>query len=183
MNWFENTAMKESVLGGLIFVPLALCMRGGIWSDPYPTAPSSLRGSTSLHLPADLESTYRFLANDVNANCDVLFTMPGMGSLNFWSGVPTPNGLNLTAWMKGFSAEQQQQILEVLQTNPRACVIYNADIVAFWGTTSADLNALPLARYILSSMPKVSEKQGYEIRIHPQRNSPWIEADARSSTK
>jgi hypothetical protein len=83
--------------------------------------------------------------------------------------------------MKGLSLEQQQQILEILQRDTKACVIYNADLIDFWKTTPADLEKLPLARYILTEMPTVSRKQDYEIRVHPQRSSPWIEANSRSS--
>lgn len=180
--WLGETFPKESVLGGLVVLPLAVAMlRSGIRLERHSAPPSSLRGATSLHLPPEVEATYQFLANNIRANCDVLFTMPGMGSLNFWSGVPTPNGLNLTAWMKGLNPEQQRQILEALQINPRACVVYNPDRLRGWGTTAQDLDELPLARYVLYDMPKISQKQGYEIRVHPQRTSPWIEVGARSS--
>ncbi|MGH9597484.1 MAG: hypothetical protein ACRD3K_11865, partial [Edaphobacter sp.] len=137
----------------------------------------------SLHLSKDVEDTYQVLAEDVRTNCDVLFTMPGMGSFNFWSEVPTPNGLNQTAWMKGLSLEQQQRILQILQKDAKACVIYNAGLVSFWKTTLDDLNELPLARYILYEMPNVSQKRGYEIRVSPQRNAPWIEASPRSTSR
>ena len=172
----------ESVFGGLVIVFLAVIMLGSGTLRHAPSNPSSsLRGASSLHLPASMEGTYEFLANDVAANCDVLFTMPGMGSLNFWSGAPTPNGLNLTAWMKGLEVKQQEQILQILKTQPRACVVYAAELVSSWETSREELDGLPLARYILYKMPVVAQKGGYEIRVSPQRNSPWIDAATRSS--
>lgn len=165
-DWLGDRLRKESALGGLVVVALAVAIfRSGIWPGRYSSPPSALPGTASLHLSAAMEDTYQFLANNIRANCDVLFTMPGMGSLNFWSGVSTPNGLNLTAWMKGLDPEQQQQILQILQDNPRACVVYNADLVRFWGTTPKELDALPLARYILYDMREVAQKRGYEIRV------------------
>jgi hypothetical protein len=101
--------------------------------------------------------------------------MPGISSFKFWSGVPTPNGSNLTAWMKAFSPERQKQILDILQSNPRACVLYNKALVGFWGSTTEELARLPLASYISDYMPIVAEEGRYEIRVNPTRNSPWIE--------
>ena len=181
-DWLEQTCSKESILGGVIVCAIPLLMlHDGTLHRHYHALSLSLPGASSLHLSMGEEDTYQVLAKDIQTNCNVLFTMPGMGSFNFWSEVPTPNGLNLTAWMKGLSLDQQQEILQILQRDPKACVIYNADLIGFWKTTPDDLEKLPLARYILYEMPKVSRKQGYEIRVHPQRSSPWIEANPRSS--
>jgi len=113
---------------------------------------SALAGSSMLHLPPEQEHDYEFIARSVGANCEVLFTMPGMGSFNFWSGIPAPNGSNLTAWMKGLNAERQQRILNILESVPDACVVYNPTLVKFWGVKEKDLAALPLANYILNQM-------------------------------
>jgi hypothetical protein len=167
----------ESVLGGLVIVFLAVVMlRTGPLNRHSSDPSSSLRGSSSLHLPPSQEGTYEFLADDVAANCDVLFSLPGMGSLNFWSGVPTPNGMFLGAWMKALSAEEQQEILDLLKKDPKACVVYNEKIAVWWGPTVQDMDALPLAHYIMHDMPKVAEREGYEIHVHPQRASPWVAA-------
>ncbi len=102
-----------------------------------------------------------------------------MGSFNFWSGVPTPNGFNLTAWVKGFSRERQQEILDILAADPRACAVYNQEMAGGWGDTPEELARLPLARFITLEMPMTSERLGYEIHVHPRRNSPWIGGDSR----
>jgi hypothetical protein len=136
--------------------------------------PSNLSGSASLHLKPDQESRYEFLVGNIRANCDMLFTLPGMGSLNLWSGVPTPNGSNLGPWVRALNSERQQQILQIIQADPRACVVYNSELVPFWRTTPQELRTLPLPSYILRDMPKAADRDGYEIRIHPNRNSAWI---------
>jgi hypothetical protein len=101
-----------------------------------------------------------------------------MGSLNFWSEVPTPNGFNLTAWMRGFSPERQEQILKIMENDPRACVVYNAELVDFWTATAQDLDTSPLSKYILNQMHVVAQRNGYQILVQPHRESPWIFADA-----
>jgi hypothetical protein len=167
----------DSILGVLVIVFLAVIMLGSGALRHHLSNPSSaLRGASSLNLPPTMEGTYEFLANDVAANCDVLFSLPGMGSLNFWSGVPTPNGMFLGAWMRALSAEEQQDILDLLKKDTKACVVYNEKIALWWGPTVQEMNTLPLAHHIIHDMPKVAERQGYEIHVHPQRTSPWVEA-------
>ena len=134
---------------------------------------STLNGSSLLHLRPDQELDYKFLSRNIAANCSILFTMPGMGSFNFWSGVPTPNGSNVSAWMKLLDAERQQQILDRLQSTRGACVVYNPGLMRLWDIRQEEILALPLAQYILTAMPKAITRGGYEIRIHPNRGSPW----------
>jgi len=174
-----NAHRQESLIGGFLALGLAsLMLLMGAWPGHYATPPSSLPGSASLHLPRDLEDRYESLAADIRANCSALFTMPGMGSLNFWSGIPTPDGLNMTAWMRAFSPEQEQQVLDDLERNPRSCVVYNEDLAHFRGSTNQDLVGRPLAHYILFEMREVRREGGYAIFVEPQRDSPWIEAGA-----
>jgi hypothetical protein len=170
-------AMKESTVGILAILLAIVLVQREVWRQPYPFPPSSLPGATSLHLSPEMEDTYQFLARNVKENCDILFTLPGMGSLNFWSETPTPNGSNLTGWMKGFSLEKQEDILKILENDPRACVVHNAELTSFWTATAQDLDASPLAKYILGQMRVVAQRGGYEILVHPRRESPWVDAD------
>jgi hypothetical protein len=170
----DNPQWQESILAGLLALAFAFVMVRSS-ARAYNTPPSSLRGAASLHLRKDLEDRYESLAENIKTNCSMLFTMPGMGSLNFWSGVAPPNGYNHNGWMRSFSLLQQEQILHILWANPRSCAVYNEDLAHFWGSTNQDLDKLPLARYIIYDMRKVYEKNGYEIRVHPQRNSPWVD--------
>jgi hypothetical protein len=170
---------KDSVLGGLIAFVLMVGMSGsGSLAWRYPYTASRLRGAASLHFPAEEEDRYLFLAGNIAANCDVLVTLPGMGSLNYWSGVPTPNGSNMTAWMRVFDGERQQRILGLLRSDPRACSVYSASRTRMWGATAEELAVSPLARYIIDEMPRVAAIDDYEIRVSPRRGSAWTEAVA-----
>ena len=164
--------LREPVLAGFLALGFSAVLLAS-FARGFPNPASRLRGSTSLHLAPAVESRYQTLAANLQANCDMLFTLPGMGSLNYWSGVPTPNGWNLTAWVRGFDLPHQQRILGLLQADPQSCAVYNRELDGFWGTSAQDLAASPLARYITSTMPKVFEDEGYEIRVHPHRTAPW----------
>jgi hypothetical protein len=171
--WSWGGSLSESLLAGVLLVGLVIAMSySETWSKRHAYSPSRLHGSASLHLPAQEEDRYLFLANTIRANCDVLFTLPGMGSLNYWSGVPTPNGSNLNAWMRLFRPERQQQILDILKKTPRSCAVYNPTLVTFWQVTPEEMRALPLAHYVTTEMRTIAEKDGYEIRVHPRRDTP-----------
>jgi hypothetical protein len=177
--WRERAAQVSqrklqlgSVISGVLLLAAAGKAAVSIGLRNFPPA-SSLPGSSLLHLRPDQERDYEFLSHSIAANCSILFTMPGMGSFNFWSGVPTPNGWNVTIWMKLLDSGQQQQILAQLRSMPEACVIYNPTLVAMWHTSQQELRSLPLAEYILAEMQKVTSTGGYEIRVHPERAAAW----------
>ena len=169
----------ESIVGALILIGVVIEVnRTGRLHSNYPFPPSSLPGSSSLHLPPDLEATFETLSKDVRTNCGVLFTMPGMGGFNLWSGVATPDGFNYDAWMRGLPLNEQQQTLQRLESNPSACVIVQPASLSVWGVPNGGIETLPLARYILEDMPVVFRtggKWGYEIRVSPNRPVPWFE--------
>jgi hypothetical protein len=170
---WPSRALCNGAAGALIVLVVA----SGMWlsglrlgAHPYPA--SGLRGAAGLHLPVQQEENYRFLSDTIAANCSVLFTMPRMGSFNLWSGVAAPLVSNAAVSMKSFTWERQKPVLDLLQSDPRACVLYNRELLEFWQTSPEDLARLPLAKYILDEMPKFAEKGGYEIRMKPHRISP-----------
>jgi hypothetical protein len=177
-NWRVPIA-EAPMLGALVFAALVFQMfRTGMLQAKYPFPASSLRGSSSLHLPPELEAQDETLAGTIQANCTMLFTMPGMGSFNFWSGVPTPDGFNEDNWMRGVPLFEQQQTLQKLESNPSACVLVRPMMLSVWGVPDGGIDTLPLAHYILHDMPVVFGAWGpwgYEIRVSPNRRAPWIE--------
>jgi len=177
---------SQPALLGLIAVVLGMALaaigqeRGYRFLSRYPA--SGLPGSGLVRMIPSQAAFFREMATTLRMNCDTLFTMPGMGSLNFWSGVPTPNGSNLTVWVKAFNAERQQDILDILKTRPRACVVYHPQILASWmpGGTQETENTL-LGSFILKKMRVADERQGYEIRVMAERTVPWIYGNGKAA--
>lgn len=165
----------DALLAGLILFVLAGLSLDLSFHSRFPPPSTRLKGTTWVHLPAEQTSEYESVAASVSRNCDMLFTMPGMGSFNIWSGVPTPNGWNLTAWMKGFGTDRQAEILSILRSDPEACAVVNPRIVHFWEKDEASIAALPLAHYLTMEMPKVAWFGAYELHVHPERKSPWLD--------
>jgi hypothetical protein len=134
-----------------------------------------LPGARLLHMPAAKASIYRRLAESVHTNCDMLFTMPGMGSLNVWSETPPPNGFNLTAWMVGFTAQEQEAIRSRLQQAARPCVVYNPDLARAWIPPGIHLDPdAPMVDYVLHKTRTVLVVGNCEIRVPYSRRAPFI---------
>ena len=74
-------------------------------------------------------------------------------------------------------SDRQQRILGRLRAAPDACVLYNPALVRSWQPNQKEVEALPLAHYILFDMPKIAARGPYEIRVHPQRKSIWHSID------
>jgi hypothetical protein len=169
------------MIGAVVFAAVVLSMgRRGFLRASYPNPASSLQGASSLHLPPELEVGFETLSSDLQTNCKILFTMPGMGGFNFWSGVPTPDGFNEDNWMRGVPLSEQQQTLQEVESNPSACVLVRRDMLPVWGVPEGGVDTLPLARYIDNDMPIVFTGWGYEIHVSPRRTQPWVERASSS---
>jgi hypothetical protein len=174
VNEVRSSFGLDTLVGSALLIVLAGLSIHLSTYNQFPPVPTKLRGSNWLHRPSAQVANYESLVQNVSANCSVLFTMPGMASFNMWSEVPTPNGWNLTAWMNGFPAERQAEILGLVKADPRSCAIVNPAIVHFWDRDEGSVAALPLAHYVTTDMPKVAQFGDYEIHVNPERTTPWV---------
>ena len=133
-----------------------------------------LPGSHALHLNPNYAARFRWLAGTLHENCDVLYGIPELGSLNFWAEVPTPNGLNMGGWPTAFTHAEQQSIVDVLRRTPRACIVHNEKLRRFWAPYGERKDA-PLVDYIFTETKPVSQSGDYEIRIVKTSVSQWRE--------
>ena len=131
--------------------------------------PVDFYGANRLRLPAEDAAVYTFLVNNIEADCDQLFSMPGIFSLNLWTRKETPNGFNATAWMQLFDENQQQAVIEDLKKSSRPCVVYYAPL-AQGGVRQPRVRDFPLARYILDNF-KIEASDG-EYHLMTRRAAP-----------
>jgi hypothetical protein len=127
-------ARTAAILLLLATTKLAVALGCGIRSEwqAFRSPASTLAAAHSLHLPPEQEMRYDFLVANVKRNCRLLFSIPGMGSLNLWSGVPAPNGWNVGAWMRVFDLEHQHRIVEILRAERLSCVVEDTSMLGFW---------------------------------------------------
>ena len=162
-------------LGWLVALGLVVAMwSSGTWHWGYAYPSSGLRGAGWLHLPPEQARTLRQLSADIGANCSELFTTPRMASFHFWSGIAAPDLGVTPPSSKLYTAAEGQAIVARLDRNPGVCVLYNRSLLEFWHTTPADLEESGLAEYLLRRMPEAEVVAGYELRVHPRRETPWV---------
>ncbi len=90
-----------------------------------------LPGAERIRLPENATSLFQILTFNAAAHGDVLFSEPGMFSLNLWSGLPTPTLVNVTHWFSLIDEGRQQAIIRSLDTHPRACVVIQREHINF----------------------------------------------------
>jgi hypothetical protein len=129
-----------------------------------------LPGSSMLHITAPLKTRYEYLTSNIRARCDTLVTMPGLGSLNVWSGVAPPTGWNVTAWVVSIDNEKQQAVVEKLRQSSRPCAVACEGCLNWW-LRGQDISGEPLVRYIRSELVSFTPVEGFELRI-PEKNKP-----------
>jgi hypothetical protein len=170
-----SRALCHGAAGALVLTVVAAVMwhSGTRWNG-YRYPPSRLKGAASLHLPPQQAETCRFLAGSIAANCSVMFTIPRQHSFNLWSGVAQPKDSEIPVALQMYTWERQQHVLDQLESEERACVLYNRELLLLWQTTPETLARLPLVGYVLQQMPTAAENGAYQIRINPHRSSPWV---------
>lgn len=82
-----------------------------------------LPGAERLRLPERTTALYHVLTLNAVAHGDMLFSLPGMFSLNLWTGLPTPTLANVTHWFSLLDEAEQHAIIRSLDAHPRACII------------------------------------------------------------
>lgn len=90
-----------------------------------------LPGAEIIRLPDRSAGLFRVMTFNAAAHADVLFSLPGMFSLNLWTDLPTPTRANVTHWFSLLDEPRQRAIIAALEAAPRACVIIDRGHEAF----------------------------------------------------
>ncbi len=157
-------------LAGLLVVFAAWTGRSlGLIGRRYLDSRSlDLPGAESVRLPDGTTALYQLLMFNANAHSDMLFSLPGMFSLNLWSGLPSPTLTNVTHWFSLLDATQQQAIIRALESHPRACVIVQQDHLEYLRTHHF-APAGPLYDYVMTRFETAFVIDGFEFRVRRGR--------------
>lgn len=124
-----------------------------------------LPGAQHLRLPAVDVARFQWLSANIAERCDTLLTLPGLYSLNFWSGVRPPGHNNVSAWPIVLDASEQATMWALLDASPRPCAVYNRVLVAKWTRTSASESSA--AKALKARLVMSSDLGSYEFFIRP----------------
>ncbi len=93
--------------------------------------PLQLNGARALRLTDDITSVYRILDKNIRMHGDMLFSYPGLYSLNIWTERPTPTTHNVTHWFSLLDETKQLAILEELRSENRAVIVVQSYLVNY----------------------------------------------------
>ena len=154
------------------FAGLALLLLGAYYAQSAWRAyrsyealsPLQLPGSSRIHLKAGRAMGLQHIVVQARSSCTSLLTAPGMFSFNSWTGLRSPNLLTSENWMSFLTDPEQTEITRELSHDPRACVIYNPEVVNFW-TRGEDTSSMPLMRFINEEFHVVTTEYGYRLML------------------
>lgn len=134
----------------------------------HDSEPMRLEGTGPLRLPLTTVATYHAMTTNAVIHGDLLFSAPGMFSLNLWTGLPSPTLANVTHWFALLSESQQRRIIGALVAQPRAVVISHREHAAFLAMIGYPPKG-PLWDYVQGEMPVAFRIDDWEFRVHRGR--------------
>jgi hypothetical protein len=136
----------------------------------YRSMPSlDLPGARLLHVEPDTKANLQWVVRNLKQQCDSFESLPGLPSLNFWTGIEPLTGLNNDGWLNTLSAQQQLQLVAAISSHPRACVVYNRNLVEFWNRGGENLEDRPLVGYIFRNFRPVGRSGDYQLMLRKER--------------
>jgi hypothetical protein len=180
VSWF-NTKYAEGVWGDgllrfsaaffLILVTIGYVHMSYSQYKQYESLSAlNLAGAERIHLPKQQARDYQWLTQSAIDYCDVLVGLPNLLSLNLWATVEPPARMNSDAWILVLTDREQMEIVSELSTRPRACAIYNPDVLIIWNRNHLDLSRLPLVRYIRDNFRPIGSMDNYFFLVRNERD-------------
>lgn len=126
---YLRLAVEGVLVAGAVFMSGQLARTS--WGNHQQGEPLRLPGAEDIILPDDTTFALRIITENARAHGDVLFSLPGLYSLNLWSGLPTPTLANATHWFSQLSPDQQTAIITRLNQSPRACFVVQMDTLEY----------------------------------------------------
>ena len=117
------------------------------WQRWHTSEALDLPGAEILRLPESLNAQLRTVALNARVHAGELFSLPGMFSLNLWTGRPTPTRENVTHWFSLLTPAQQQRIIARLKADPRALLVIERSLIQFMRAAGIPV-AGPLCDYL-----------------------------------
>ena len=139
--------------------------------ESYNSLPAlNLAGASRIHLNDRQAREYQWLTRSSISYCDILIGLPNIPSLNFWAAMNPPGRLNADAWMLVLTDQEQLEIELELSKHPKACAIYNPEILGFWNRNGRDMSGLLLVRYIHDEFKPVGSMDNFVLLVRKERD-------------
>ncbi|MES2696151.1 MAG: hypothetical protein V4773_21950 [Verrucomicrobiota bacterium] len=147
---------------------------GGVY---WGSRPLNLPGAEIIRIPDATTSAYRILCANAATHADMLFSMPGMCSLNLWSRLPSPTLANTTHWFSLLDEARQRKIIEALEVHPRAALVVQTEHVDFLQRSGFGPKGL-LHDYLRRSFAPAFRVDDFEFHVRRGRTiAPFFTAE------
>jgi hypothetical protein len=123
------------------------------------------RSATRLRLPPKEVRMYADLIDTLQARCRSVITLPGMLSLNEWSGLPAPSGMTEQSWWSLLSDSQLAVALRSAESTNGLCLVRNDLLVHFWLGPGRELPEIALVRFLEQEFVPVARNGFYTISV------------------
>jgi hypothetical protein len=136
----------------------------------YQSLPSlDLPGARLVHTEPDTKANLEWVVRNLRQRCDSFESLPGLYSLNFWTGIEPLTGFNIDNWTVTLSSDQQKKVVAAISSHPRACVVYNRPLTEFWNPAGEQLEKYPLAGFIFRNFEPVDGSGDYQLLVRKER--------------
>jgi hypothetical protein len=136
----------------------------------YQSMPAlDLPGARLVHVDPGYKADLHWLVRSLKQQCDSFESLPGLPSLNFWTGIEPLTGLNIDAWTLSLPVDDQRRVIAAIAGHARACMVYNRPLSEFWNRGGEKLEAQPLAQYIFANFSPAGASGDYQLLLRNQR--------------
>jgi len=138
------------------------------WAKTRTGAPLDQPGAETIRTQDNMAFGLRIIAENARAHSDLLYSLPGLYSLNLWTGLPTPTFDNATQWFLSLSEVRQRAIIDRLEADPKAAFVVQRDTLEYLIAHGFHVRGA-LAEFMGQSFEKAFEVDGYGFWVHRGR--------------
>ncbi|MBV8552559.1 MAG: hypothetical protein JOY54_14770 [Acidobacteriaceae bacterium] len=123
----------------------------------------NLPGAYWLRLPARDAALLTLVVGELNHNCRVLLTLPGMYSFSIWSGVAPIEEKRINTWPFLWPDEIQKDTLPKLRRQRQGCVLVNQEVYSFFKSLAVSRGHDELLSEIQQTMTPIFAAQDFTL--------------------
>jgi hypothetical protein len=124
----------------------------------------ALIGTTRLRLPDRYADKLEWVTTTLRRRCSTFVSYPGLSSFYLFTGKNPPTTFNVGSWMYLISEERQQEIVDRIRDDQRACLVRSLATVEVW-SRGRPVPQGPLLRYMNESFQFLDRRGHYEIWV------------------
>jgi hypothetical protein len=141
------------------------------WADSEQL---NLPGAKTIYPPPAITKAIRVINTNLVQEAGMVVSMPGMLSFNIWSDRPAPIIANTTHWFSLLDDTRQNEMVRVLQDDPRAMLVFHRDLINFLAREGIS-PAGPLSDYLRKAFTPVIRVGPYDLCVKTGRVIPGYE--------